>query len=250
MLVSLIFIIGCGGGGGGDDSQRISESTPFLFQENMNQNNFPYGFDYYLFGYSDNPIQTYHDSTGGVNNSGCHRIPLGGAGRTNFDVHFGKDVPNLSSYYLRFYLWVNPTFNTDPGANWKLTYNYTNGGGFVFWFRPTEDNQGFQPSFYSGADDSTLFKTTNVATFYLRDFTETWICFEYYIDLNSQTIKLWITTPGREYNETLYIDGHLNNFGTRFESIKIGAYWDGTGDETYFKLDEIVISNSYIGPIH
>jgi len=219
------------------------------FQENFNEGSLPYSFNYYKFGYSDNPIQTYHDSTGGVNNSGSHRIPLGGAGRTNFDVHFGKDVPNLSSYYLRFYLWVNPTFNTDPGANWKLTYNYTNGGGFVFWLRPMEDAQGFQPAFFSSAHGSDLIKTANVPTFYLRDFKGKWVCFEYYINLNTRRVKLWITTPDGRYNQTLYIDGYFYNVGTGVESIKIGAYWDGTGDNNYFKIDEVVISDNYIGPV-
>jgi hypothetical protein len=221
------------------------------FQENFNQGDLPYSFNWYKFGYSDNPITTYHDSTGGVNNSGCHRIPLGGPSRTNFDVHFGRSLPNLTEYYLRFYLWVNPGFNTDPGQNWKLTYNYTNTNeGFVFWMRPMAGGQGFQPAFYSAAYNSDLTKTENVPTFYLKNFKGQWICFEYYYNLATRTVRLWITTPGGEYNQTLYINSSaFNNNGSYFTSLKIGAYWDGTGDDNYFKLDEVVLSDRYIGPV-
>ena len=220
------------------------------FQESFNQGNLPYSFDYYKFGYSNNPIQTYHDNSGGVNDSGCHRIPLGGPGRTNFDVHIGKNVPNLSQYYLRFYLWVNQSFNTDPGANWKLTYNYHENHNFVFWMRPMADGLGFQPAFYNTVIDRDLIKTQNVPTFYLSNFKGQWICFEYYVNLNTNTVKLWITTLGGEYNQTLYISSNnFPNSGTRVGSIKLGAYWDGTGDSNYFKLDEVVISDQYIGPV-
>jgi len=250
-LVLLIMYIGCGGG----DSYQGVQSTPasgiILFQEDMNQDNFPYEFDYYLFGYSNDPIQTYHDAVGGVNNSGCHRIPLGGSGRTNFDVHFGKDIPNLTAYYMRFYLWVNPTFDTDPGQNWKLTYNYNNSGSnFVFWLRPMADGQGFQPAFYSGNPAEDFIKTENVPTFYLRNFKGQWICFEYYINHQDNHVKLWITTQDGIYNQALYIDSTgFYNGGSNFTGLKIGAYWDGQGDDNFFKLDEIVISDGYIGPV-
>lgn len=221
------------------------------FQQNFNSGDLPYNFDYYKFGYTNNPIQTYHDATGGVNNSGSHRIPLGGSGRTNFDVHVGKNIPNLTAYYMRFYLWVNQTFNTDPGANWKLTYNYNNSGSnFVFWLRPMADGQGFQPAFYSANPDRDFTKNQNVPTFYLKNFKGQWICFEYYINHQANRVKLWITTQDRTYDQTLYIDSAgFYNGGSYFTSIKIGAYWDGTGDGNYFKLDEIVISDQYIGPV-
>lgn len=229
-----------------------TSSAEVYFQENFNQGDAPYSFGWYKFGYSDNPIQTFHENSTGVNGSGCHRIPLGGPSRTNFDVHFGKNLNWKSEYYCRFYLYVNETFNTDPYENWKLTYNYTqenNETPFVFWMRPTSDGFGFQPTFFSAANNADVPKLPGVPTFYLRNFKAQWICFEYYVSIPRQWVKLWITTPGGEYNETLYIDSQLRNAGSAVNSFKLGAYWDGTGDSNYFRLDELAISDQYNGPL-
>jgi hypothetical protein len=211
---------------------------------------FPYSWDGYLFGYSNSPIETFHDTEGGVDNSGNHRIPLGGPSRTNFDVHFSKNLPNLSEYYVRYYVYVNPGFDNE-GENWKLTYNYTpQWTNWVFWFRSTWDGNGFQPAFYSTAHNSDLLKTESVPTFYLRDFKGQWICFEYYANLNTNTIRLWITTEDQRYNETLYIDYNEFNFGgSSINLLKVGAYWDGTGDDNFFRLDDVIVSDQYNGPI-
>lgn len=230
-----------------------SAHSVIYFSEDFNANNFPYGFDGYIFGYTNDTIQTFHEPSGGIENSGHHRIPLGGPSRTNFNVFFNKGVPNLPEYYTRFYLKVPTTFAND-GENWKLTYNYTEEtggerGSFVFWFRPISDGLGFQPAFFSGPYGSDLLKTENVPTFYLSQFKDQWISFEYYINLNTNTVRLWITTEDGRYDETLYISA--NDFpvgGTAFNNITYGSYWDGTGDSNYFLLDDVVISDTYIGP--
>ena len=219
------------------------------FSESFN-GTFPYGFDYYKFGYSDNRIATFKDAIGGVNNGPCHRIPLGGSGRTNFDVHFGKSLPSLSNYYLRYYLFIPSTFNTDPGANWKLVYNYYTGwsSNWVFWMRPMADGQGFQPAFYTASGDTQVTKTGSVPTFYLKNYKNQWICFEYFADMVNHRVKLWITTQDKAYDQTLYTDESFPISG-QVVDVKIGAYWDGTGDSNYFKMDEVVIADRYIGPI-
>ena len=82
-------------------------SAVVLFSEDFNTDTFPYNFTGHKFGYSDNLITTYHDSSGGVDDSGCHRIPLGGSGRTNFDVHFEKYLGTQTDFYVRYYLYVS-----------------------------------------------------------------------------------------------------------------------------------------------
>jgi hypothetical protein len=176
---------------------------------------------------------------------------VGDSSYTNFSLLFGTGL-NLSSYYARFYLWVDPAFNTDPGANWKLTYNHHQAGDdFVVWMRPTEDGQGFQPAVYSSADGG-RFRTENVPTFYLKNFKGQWIAIEYYFNIATGAFKMWLTTEDRRYNETLYIN--VSNF--RFDNsspigrFTVGSYWDGRGDASkYFRLDEVVISDQYIGPV-
>jgi hypothetical protein len=115
--------------------------------------------------------------------------------------------------------------------------------------RPAADGRGFQPAMFSTANNRDVFRTQNVPTFYLSNFKGQWVCFEYYVSLPDRRVRLWITTPGGEYNQTLYIDSDFINSGLRFDSVKIGAYWDGTGDSNFFKIDEVVIANQYIGPL-
>lgn len=236
----------------------VLASAQIYFQQNFDEPE-PYNFTSRRFGYSNNPITTFHEATGGVHNSGTHHIPLGGPSRRNFDVHFGITLAPLSEYYLRFYLWVNPTFNHDPGENWKLTYNYYPAGSphsnFVFWFSPGAGGNGLEPVFWVPEyvrvnGHGYVTKLENVPTFYLRDFKGQWLHFEYYVNIPNGDMKLWISTEDGRYNETLYIDQtNITHAAGSASEFKVGAYWDGTGDDNYFKLDDIVISDTYNGPL-
>jgi hypothetical protein len=216
-----------------------------------------YNFSSCKFGYTDNKIQnsTNNNVIGGYSGR-CHQIPIFGmtGTQTNFDIHFQKDIsPVRSAYYIRFYLKISSNFNTDPAANWKFTYNYYNeSDNFVFWFRPMEDGEGFQPAFYSAVEDFDLTKTEAVSTFYWANYKNQWVCFEYYVNHSTNALKLWITTPDHlgDYNETLYINATYDMGGSSTNSIKWGAYWDGTEQQdNYIWIDEIVMSDTYIGPM-
>ena len=227
---------------------------------------FGYNLDWGKIGYSNNRLLSRHRSTGGVSNGGYHEISLGGTSsadwetggpQTNFDVHLGYTLsPTVDNHYIRCCWKVNSGFNTNPGENWKLAYHYYSavGGGdnWVFWFRPRTAS-GFEPAVYSSADayGDSYYKTEAVNTFYLEDFLNQWVCFEWQADYTAGTaghFKLWITTEDGTYNETLYIDTDIDLGGTETHSIKIGAYWDGTSDANWFGLDEFVMDNTYIGP--
>lgn len=226
-----------------------------IFQETFDNRadwpNTTYNFDARKFGYSDNPITTRNDPSGGVNGGGAHVVPLGpaadGTYLRNFDVHFGKMVNNLSEYYVQFYVWVNRTFPED-GENWKLTYNYyPNGANFVMFHAANSDGRGYQPTFFR-AGGLDIGRTEPVQTLYLRNYKEQWICYEYFVSIPTNTLRLWVTTANGDYNETLYINtNQFTHAGPSIVNFKVGAYWDGTGSTDYFKLDNVTIADEYIG---
>ena len=211
-----------------------------------------YNFDSCLFGYSDNRIYPSHDATGGIGGSGASKIPIFGltGSQQNFEIHWGTGATNnLSAYYARGCWKVNSAFPDDPAQNWKLSYNYSAGGGFVTWMRPMAGGDGFQPCFYDAAADYDQCKTSSVPAFFIRDHKNEWVCIEWNANPATDRVKMWLSTEDHEYFDTLYIDSSYNLAAGPYTYFKIGSYWDGAEFENaYFWLDEVAISTSKIGP--
>lgn len=234
--------------------------TGIIFADSFDNGLTPY--DGYLFGYSNDPIKTEIIADGGLNGGNSLRIPLGGTGRTNFSTYVGKDLANLRKYHLRWRMKVSPDF-ASGGENFKLTYNYTYTGGersaFVLWYRTAywtgESNAGtdWQPMFWTPKGDNGRTRTEDVPTFFLSQFKGQWVTFEQMCDMDTNTVKLWISTEDGRYNDTLYIDSvnspdaPFSVAGDYYNHVSIGAYYDGQGNNSFFEIDDIVISDAFIG---
>jgi hypothetical protein len=192
-----------------------------------------------LVGYSSEKIQeTYHDwtATGHPDGTGgSHQIPIYGMPSYcdtdlsecgNFNVYVTPDDDlDVTEFYARM-CWYLPARIQDDGENWKLAYNYADGGdGFVLWLHATADANGRQPEFTSAAQGE-VGKTEAVSTWYMKDFEDQWTCFEWYANVDGTT-KLWLTTEDETYNDTLYIDTTGSSYGNTFAGMNWGSFWDG-----------------------
>jgi len=187
-----------------------------------------------------------------VGGTGASQIPIFGLSgdHTNFECHWFTSATNgLDDYYARGCWKVDSSFPHDPGQNWKLSYNYVAGAGFVTWMRPRAGGNGFEPCLYNAVEDYDLCNTESLPTFYVRDHKDEWFCLEWYTNPGTSTARMWLSTENGEYDDTLYADSSYAFNAPPYHSFKIGSYWDGGEYEgAYYWLDEVVISETKIGP--
>lgn len=174
---------------------------------------------------------------------------------------------NTSRIHIRFMIWVGPTFYE----------SITNGGGGLINKFVLQDNNndyprtgilGFNAESPAGsgfvafgvlaADESYHYNASPTepgywqenAAFYINDTTNhsTWICVEYWIDTADGESGLYIWTAAG-LQDSFYITNAVSGSATQtgFYFSYFNCY--GVADaDNYYIIDDLSVSNSYIGP--
>ena len=239
-----------------------SHSLPW--SENFDVNNYSD-----LYRNSGNGI-IEHDSSGGWNGTGAVKITPGTVSHQYYCLGQITNIGggNEKVVHVRWLQYFGPTYPTDqPAYKNLILIDATRASGDAS-DRPMSIANIFQNGMlFSVTDDTTRVNYDNVDytggpgavypdgdEFYVNDYLNQWVCFEYVADIANNRNRLYITTQdGRFsglYSSTVnsiapdrYIVA-IDVLGLYVNTAQSGAH----SSTTYTKIDELVISDSFIGP--
>lgn len=217
--------------------------------------------------WGSNEAQTwYHDQSGCYNNDGgCARAQIhanggnvqGGLGEFHWAGE-GDEANHSSRTNVGFLFWAGSGYTqamTSGGQKVILLLDGDDARPKLFQREYYSDFTAFAPcqnaggncTFMAGGDNP-----TPADTFHIEDYEEQWVWIEFEV-IEDTSIKLYIYTQDGAFNG-LYINNTA--YGSRATSAyalqHLFAYWTSGavsgGSDAYFKIDNLNIAESFIGP--
>jgi hypothetical protein len=184
------------------------------------------------------------------------------------DIVYNLPAPYPTKIYIRFYLYLDSNFinfNTpvsrEPSYHLLFTNTAHSMTGLrvnllagVPWTSPWQcgHSRGGVPStqpfaFFSVQDYDREWPvgTYPAGCYNLLQHLNEWLCVEFMMDANTNTVQMWV-------NETLVYQATDRITQTNFTRIIFSNYMSsegGSGFDTGYYIDNIVVSDSYIGPV-
>jgi hypothetical protein len=184
------------------------------------------------------------------------------------DIVYDLPSPYPTKIHIRFYLYLEGNFinfNTpvsrEPSYHFLFTntaqsmtglrVNFLSG---VPWTSPWKCGHGVggvpstQPfAFFSVQDYDREWPvgTYPAGCFNLLQHLNEWLCVEFMMDANTNTVQMWV-------NETLVYQATDQITQSNFTRIIFSNYMsseDGSGFNTGYYIDNVVVADSYIGPV-
>jgi len=169
-------------------------------------------------------------------------IDQGYSGLTNFGTLNHRRVN------VRFLYKVGPGWNSCGGNKWMIVY-YSAGSKQCF----------YQHEYATGSSDIAIcqdidlceYSKDHIPPYYMQLYENQWVCYEFEMDQDTDSSKIYVTTPDGLYNEHVMITNQLiHTTGTLNDLQILGGYFQHcTGGTEWVLYDELKISTSgYIGP--
>jgi len=224
-------------------SANAGRSISLPFEENFDSSD--YTSD--LIWVSNGAVHTWQ-STGGWNGGAAHfemgtsNQPHAGLGQftsigaTQLNIRFLYYIP--SDYCT--------DFSSDPYNKWIIIISNL-GADYRSWLCQNGYAAGsVNPGLCNGTDcDYVSSPRFNICT-----HSGEWVCYEYQNDISGNVQKLFITTSDGTFNEYEQNSYGVSIGGSTWETIDgIGFFYQAArSGYTYYKIDELKIDDSYIGP--
>ena len=251
-LVTLLLLIGCGGGGG--DTAPAPAGTPtsnpsgtILYQQNFDDVN-----SYHAFRHLTEGARIEHST--GWNGGGAAQFFLGTHAVNHYAGWQYFSVPQSlwqdDKVHVRWCTQLGPELlQRTSGDTDKMLITHRT--GVVEPPNPRiivllhQYLAGTRQIFSSNNIDNT---PPSPPLFTLQDKLGQWMCFEVGLSLQENSRKFWATVQGGP--EVLLQNEPLNRTDGRWNGGVEFGYWGAASASAgaWWKLDELVISNSKIGP--
>ena len=216
-----------------------------------------------------------HISTGGWNNTGAAKFYSHNGSTNSYRALQGNQDPwTAATQNIRFLIKIESVgivsgkwLYTGAGGVWptyvgfggsgspctqpSITMNYNWASHYVL-----HNGNLTCPAFYEncktpGTWGALIEDCTEVVTddrFDWNDYVQEWVCIEQEKNFNTGVMAIYIWTQDGAWNGKLYeVDTTLES-GSERRTSDVGAYLELTHTNQYFIIDEMVMSDSYIGP--